>query len=125
MVVLNGYKEEIEVLREPEMILLFSKIIESLGQYLVDYIPTILSCIFGATLNLISADFKSYPDHRVNLFIFLKTVVETGFQALLNVPPEQLDIIINCMIWSMKHELTTIYEVGLESLIALLNVSAV
>ena len=88
----------------------------------MDYIPTILACIFGATLNLISADFKSYPDHRVNFFVFLKTVVETGFQALLSVPPEQLDIIINCMIWSMKHELTTIYEVGLESLIALLNV---
>ena len=122
--ILKTYREELEVLREPELILLFSKVIEVFGPVVAEYVPNILDCIFGATLNMISADFKSYPDHRVNFFIFLKTVVENCFQALLNVPPEQLDIIINCMIWSMKHELSLIYMVGLDSLLALINVAS-
>lgn len=119
---LKDYRQEPEVLREPELILLFSKVIDVFENVVANDIPSILECIFGATLDLISKDFSSYPDHRVNFFIFLKTVVEKCFQALLNIPQEQLETVINCMIWSIKHELGSIYEVGLESLHALIQV---
>lgn len=119
--ILKGYGQEPEQLREAETLLLFSKVIEVFGPLITEYIPNILECIFGSTLSLISNDFSSYPDHRVNFFIFLKAVVETCFMALLSVPKEQLETVINCMIWSIKHELTSIYEVGLESLLALIS----
>lgn len=121
---LKDYKQEPEVLREPELILLFSKVIDVFENVVAGDIPSILECIFGSTLDLISKDFSSYPDHRVNFFIFLKTVVEKCFQALLNIPQEQLETVINCMIWSIKHDLASIYEVGLESLYALIQVSS-
>lgn len=120
--ILKAYGQEPEQLREPETLLLFSKVIEVFGPLIAEYIPNILECIFGSTLSLISNDFSSYPDHRVNFFIFLKSVVETCFMALLSVPKEQLETVINCMIWSIKHELSSIYEVGLESLLALISV---
>jgi exportin-1 len=120
--ILKAYEHEPEQLREAEMILLFSKVIEVFGPIIATDVPTVLQCIFGATLSLITKDFSSYPDHRVNFFIFLKTVVEKCFQALLSIPKEQLEIVINCMIWSIRHELTSIYEVGLESLYALIQV---
>lgn len=121
--ILKNYVNEPEQLREAEMLLLFSKVIEVFGPLIAEYVPNILECIFGSTLSLISSDFSSYPDHRVNFFVFLKTVVETCFQALLSVPKEQLETVINCMIWSIKHELSNIYEVGLESLLALITVA--
>ena len=120
--ILKMYKEEPKQLREPELIILFAKVLQVFGTLIADGIPAILECIFGGTLEMISTDFNSFPDHRVNFFVFLKVVVDTCFQALLNIPKEQLEIIINCMIWSIKHELTNIYEVGLESLLALVNV---
>jgi hypothetical protein len=56
------------------------------AQFIVEFIPNIFECVFGATLGMISGDFKSFPDHRVNFFVFLKTVVSKTFEALLNVP---------------------------------------
>jgi len=122
--ILKAYKEEPKQLREPELILLFSKVLQVLGSVLGDYVPSILDCIFGGTLEMISTDFSSFPDHRVNFFVFLKKAVEQCFEALLNIPKDQLEIVINCMIWSIKHELTSIYEVGLESVLALIQVNS-
>ena len=118
------YKDDPVMLREPELLLLFGRIIETFGDFIAEVIPNILSSLFDSTLGMISSDFKSFPDHRVNFFIFLKSVVDTCFQALLNIPKEQLETIINCVIWSIKHELSSIYEVGLDSLLSLINVDS-
>ena len=119
--VLKNYKVSPPVLRDAEVILLFAKGLHSLGAVVNELIPNILDCIFGGTLELISVDFASNPDHRHNFFVFLKSTVEKCFEALLSIPAEQLETIINCMVWSIRHQLISDYEVGLESLLALLS----
>jgi len=121
---LSAYKDEPEVLREPDMLLLFAKIIQEFGQLIAPLVPRILDLMFTSTLGMISADFQSFPDHRFNFFIFLKNVIESCFQELLGVSQEQLTLVIDCVIWSVKHELGNYYELGLEALLALINVVA-
>lgn len=120
---LSSYKDEPEVLREPEMLLLFAKIIQEFGQLVAPVVPKILDLMFTSTLGMISADFQSFPDHRFNFFIFLKNVIESCFQELLGILQEQLTTVIDCVIWSIKHELGNYYELGLEALLALINVA--
>lgn len=119
--ILKNYKVSPAVLRDAEVILLFAKALQSLGGAVNELIPNILDCIFGGTLELISVDFASNPDHRHNFFVFLKSTVDKCFESLLSIPPEQLETIINCMVWSIRHQLISDYEVGLESLLALLS----
>lgn len=120
---LSAYKDEPEALREPDMLLLFAKVIQEFGQLISQFIPNILDLTFTSTLGMISSNFQSYPDHRFNFFVFLKNVIENCFQQLLSIPKEQLTTVIDCVIWSIKHELGNFYEVGLESLLALINVA--
>jgi len=66
-------------------------------------------------------DFNSYPDHRVNFFDFLKSVINNSFTALFNIPAEQFKTVIDCVVWAFKHDLPAICELGLETLIITLR----
>jgi exportin-1 len=51
-----------------------------------DLVPVILKSLFDATIGLISEDFNSYPDHRVNFFEFLRSGVQFHLRALFSMP---------------------------------------
>jgi Importin beta-related nuclear transport receptor len=120
--VLQDYASSIPDAREAEVLSLFTAIVEKLTGDLTDTIPKILDLIFGATLQMITTDFNSYHDHRVNLFKFLNSIANHCFQALFNIPPEQFKTVIDCVLWAIKHELPAIFEVGLNALETILNV---
>lgn len=49
--------------------------IEKFHSPIEDLVPIILKSLFEATIGLISEDFNSYPDHRINFFEFLRSCV--------------------------------------------------
>lgn len=83
----------------------------------------LLAGLLGCTLPMISKDFESFPDHRLNFFKFLKAGVKNCFQYLISIDPPQFKLVINSFIWSIKHSLSTMSEVGLETIQNLLDVS--
>lgn len=82
----------------------------------------LLNGLFDSTLPMITKDFNSYPDHRINFFIFLKFAVKNCFQYLIKIKPVQFKILIDCLLWSIKHELSTIFVIGLKTIQILLEV---
>jgi len=46
-----------------------------MSEYIQPLIPETLQGIFMSTLNMITKDFSSFPDHRIGFFRFLKAVV--------------------------------------------------
>lgn len=53
--------------RDPECLSLFAAIINKLGQEMMDTIPKIFQAVFDCTLQMITKDFESYPEHRVQV----------------------------------------------------------
>ncbi len=69
-------------IRDPEVVLLFSTMVECLGNNVVSGVETILSKLGTCTLEMIGADYLSYPEHRLNYFLLLKNIVQYCFQSV-------------------------------------------
>lgn len=70
---------------------------------------------------MITRDFNSNPDHRINFFGFLKAVINHAFAVLFSCPPDQFQTMFNCVIWAMKHELPNIFDIGLDVILTILQ----
>jgi exportin-1 len=82
--ILLDYSNSAPDIREAEVLSLFSVVFERLTPEMLDLVPSIIKSIFDSTINMISTDFNSYPDHRQNFFEFIKTTVTHAFLALFN-----------------------------------------
>ena len=67
---------------DPEVVLLFSTMIECLKNNVVTGIEVILSKLGTCTLEMIGSDYLSYPEHRLNYFLLLKNIVQHCFQCM-------------------------------------------
>jgi len=114
--ILQDYCSNVPEAREPEVLTLFATIVEKLKGAVAHLVPKILEDVFAATLVMITTDFNSNIDHRVNLFKLILTITENCFQALFNIPAEQFKTVIDCIVWAIKHDLPSIFDSGLEAL---------
>ncbi|KAM3134830.1 hypothetical protein pb186bvf_012999 [Paramecium bursaria] len=118
---LEDYKQCIHEIKEPELLLTFTSMIEKLTTPIQELVPLILANIFQSTISLISQDFNSYPDHRINFFEFLKACVLHHFSALFTMPQEQFRLMIDCIIWAFKHQVPNLQELGLDLMFFILK----
>jgi hypothetical protein len=81
-----------------------------------DLVSTFLTSVFESTLLMITTDLNSFPEIRVNFFSLLKSIVKYNSQQLYNMPEDKFHIIMNCIMWSIKHELNTFNDLGLDLL---------
>lgn len=72
--------------------------------------------IFTSSLPLITSDFNSFPEIRANFFGFLKSLVKFNFGPLFSLQEEFFNTILDCIIWSFRHELSTYSDLGLDLL---------
>ena len=78
--------------------------------------------IFSSSLPLITTDFNSFPQIRTNFFAFLKSLIKFNFNLLFYLQPTTyFDTILDCVVWSFRHELNTYSDLGLELLEEILN----
>ena len=76
------------------------------------------------TLSMIQNDYSSFPEHRIGFFELLKSLIVNDFKAIFKIQDEMFNKnVINAILWSFKHSQHNIAEIGLETLIKLLNVS--
>jgi hypothetical protein len=102
---------------------LFSVIIAKLNVFVAKHIPDILQYILKSTLSLITHDFNSYIDIRVNFFGFLQAVINNCFEVLMaSSTQEQFSTVVKCIIFTFEHEKQEISEVGLDVLEVTLSV---
>lgn len=89
-----------------------------------DFLAKLIELIFTSSLPLITSDFNSFPEIRANFFAFLKALVKFNFGPLFELQENYMNTILDCIIWSFRHELSTYSDLGLELLEeVLLNVN--
>lgn len=69
--------------READVLQLFALVLEKVNLNLEELVPKILELIFSSTLTMITRDFQSYPDHRLNFFTFLRAVISYAFECII------------------------------------------
>jgi len=119
--ILGDYKRNIAGARDPEVLVLFTTVIEKLKSNVVDEVPRIMEAVFECTLEMITKNFEDYPEHRIRFFEFLKAINEHCFPALFNIPPEHQKLVVHAVIWAMKHKERNIADTGLDILHELLQ----
>lgn len=119
--VLQDYHASPPAARDPKVLTLFATAIAVLRDLLAPEIPRILNATFEKTLEMITTNMQDYPEHRIAFFKFLHEANHHCFYALFSIPSHLQKLIIDSIVWAIKHTERNISETGLEILLALLQ----
>ena len=121
LMALENYSNEQAEIREAEVLEFLATSIEVLKADIVEVISELIPHILNAVLPMITKDFSSYPEHRTGFFSLVRSLVKNCFEVFFKIPADLFKTIIDCVIWAIKHELGSIYEIGLETMNAILE----
>jgi len=79
--ILGDYQRNIAGARDPEVLMLFTTVVEKLKSHVVDDVPRIMESTFECTLQMITVNFEDYPEHRIRFYQFLR--VSISFKKML------------------------------------------
>jgi len=74
-----------------------------------------------STLDMITANFEDHPDHRINFFRLLEAINRHAFPAMLRLNAQQFQLVMDSIIWAMKHLERNIADTGLQILYDLIH----
>jgi exportin-1 len=104
------------------MLLLFSALLEKIKNYNPDVVTTIWKYLCFPTIELIKNDFQSFPEHRMNFFILLKSLISNSFESLFRAQNLSFNKeVIDTITFAINHNTPSMSETGLETLIILLQ----
>eukprot|EP00316_Scyphosphaera_apsteinii_P022949 CAMPEP_0119314430 /NCGR_PEP_ID=MMETSP1333-20130426/32697_1 /TAXON_ID=418940 /ORGANISM="Scyphosphaera apsteinii, Strain RCC1455" /LENGTH=1099 /DNA_ID=CAMNT_0007319535 /DNA_START=148 /DNA_END=3447 /DNA_ORIENTATION=+ len=122
--VLGDYVRSIPLSRDPEVLSLFTSLINKLQSQMTQEVPRVFEAVFKCTLDMITQNFEDFPEHRSNLFNLLRAINHHCFPALLTAQ-SNFTLIIESIKWAFKHTERNVAETGLHTLLELLqNVQA-
>ncbi|KAM3173818.1 Exportin-1 [Hymenolepis weldensis] len=119
--VATDYQQSLPISREPEVLTTMATIVNRLNENVLRSLPRILDAVFQCTLEMINKDLEDFPDHRTNFFILLQSVNTNCFQALLSLTTEKFKLILDSVIWAIKHTMRQVSETGLNILHTMLS----
>ena len=70
--ILGDYQRNIAGARDPEVLALFTTVVEKLKSHVLDDVPRIMEAIFECTLQMITTNFEDYPEHRIRFYEFIR-----------------------------------------------------
>lgn len=126
--VLGDYFSSVPDAREPAVLSLFSSIVKYMkGDLSNAAITVIFKSLFKVTLDMIKNNFEDYPDARINFFVLLRVINKFNFSALFALDGNpvaaeaEFRIIINAIVWALKHTERNVAETGLQILLEMLR----
>lgn len=118
---LGDYLRGVPSARESVVLSLFATIINKLGSNILDIVPRVFEATFQCTLEMITANFEDFPDHRLHFFNLLRAINSKCFRAFFMVSPDQFKLVIDSIVWAFKHIERNIADTGLNILYELLG----
>ncbi|THD21640.1 Exportin-1 [Fasciola hepatica] len=114
--VADDYQRNVPAARESEVLALMTNLVNRLEEHILPSLPRILDAVFQSTLEMIDKDLEEYPEHRTNFFSLLEAVNSHCFSALLALPTDKFKLILDSVIWAIKHTMRQVSETGLNIL---------
>jgi exportin-1 len=119
--VLEDYARSHASVRQADVLSVMTEIVNKLKGEVGEDAPRILEAVFQPTLEMITANFEDYPEHRINFFRLLEAINTHCFPALFRIKPEQQGLVVEAIVWAFKHTARDIGETGLSILLKLLQ----
>jgi len=119
--ILGDYSRNVPDARDSEVLSLFATIVNKLQASMLDEIPGLFEAVFECTLQMITKNFEDYPDHRLKFFNLLLAITNHCFQALLQLTPQQTKLVMDSIIWAIRHTERNVAETGLNLLLQMLT----
>eukprot|EP00455_Lapot_gusevi_P017975 TRINITY_DN1972_c0_g1_i12.p1 TRINITY_DN1972_c0_g1~~TRINITY_DN1972_c0_g1_i12.p1 ORF type:complete len:629 (+),score=223.65 TRINITY_DN1972_c0_g1_i12:149-1888(+) len=119
--VLGDYSRNHPNARDAEVLSLFAAIITKLGGNITEAVPRIFEAVFQCTLDMITQNFEDFPDHRIGFFKLIEAINSKAFRAFFLISEEQFKLVIDSIVWAMKHLERNVAETGLNILYELLK----
>ncbi|CAJ0566524.1 unnamed protein product, partial [Mesorhabditis spiculigera] len=114
--VLFDYQKNVASAREPKVLSLLSIIVYQLHDLVSQHVARILGAVFECTLDMINKDLEVFPEHRTNFFALLLSITQECFSVFLEMPQDQLQYVIDAVVWGFQHSMRNVAEIGLDIL---------
>lgn len=119
--VLEDYKNTVPSARDAEVLHLFTSFINQFHDNMSSYIPQIFIHVFPTTLEMIDRNFEDYPEHRLGQFKQIQSINLYCFSTLLELSSDEFKLVVDFIIWAIKHLEKNIQELGQNMVIELIN----
>ncbi|OAF70610.1 hypothetical protein A3Q56_01637 [Intoshia linei] len=114
--ILNDYRSNDAAVREYQVLTVVKAIIYAVGDRIKPFLFDILNVIYPTTINMISSDFKSYPDHRKQFFVMIKEIVTNSFDSLSALDNSQMQSLLESIIMGMTQEMRSVSDISVDLL---------
>ena len=108
--------------RDAETLALYAAVVSKLrSTAAAEVVPRCFDAVFGPTLEMITANFEDFPEHRLQFFALLRSVAGAAFGALFSLGAAQLKLLVDAVVWAFRHTERNVAETGLNLLLDLLQ----
>ena len=80
-----------------------------------------IGATLGCTLEMITKNMVDYPEHRIQFYLLLTSIITHTFQAFFQIPPASQKHVIDAIVWGFKHRERNIAQTGLDLLFTFLE----
>ncbi|CAG9460409.1 unnamed protein product [Pedinophyceae sp. YPF-701] len=119
--VLGDYAGSVPDARDSEVLSLYAVLIDRFDGQAEQIAPTVLRYVFESTLSMITADFSQYPEHRLKFFELLQSITMRCFNVLRTMTPQQQKLVMDSIVWAIRHTERNVAEKGLSLLLDMLR----
>jgi exportin-1 len=111
--ILGDYYGSLPDAKNPMVLSVVGAAINKLKGALSDDVAKILESVVDCTLPMITKNFHDFPEHRLHYFKLLHAIIIHCFPGLFAIPPQGFRLVVNSMLWAVKHTEHSISETGL------------
>ena len=119
--VLGDFQTSIPQARDAEVLATMAKVVETMKVEITPAAPKIFTHIFEPTLQMITQDFETFPEHRVAFYNLLKGLLEHCFAAFVDMAPAQWKKVVHAIFWGFRHPIRSVAETSLKILLNMLK----
>lgn len=119
--ILGDYGRCVPEARDAEVLTVTTAMVNKFDHLMNDAVLPLLGAVFEPTLEMINKDFTEYPEHRISFFRLISAIAQHCFGSLLRLPATQLRLIVDSILWAIKHSHRDIADLGLHTLLVILQ----
>jgi exportin-1 len=117
---LGDYSRNVPDARDAEVLSAFAAMINRLQGQMEVEVPRIFEAVFECTLGMITRNMEDYPEHRLQFFSLLRAITNHCPRTLFSMSPSQLKLVIDSVVWAIRHTERNVADTGLNLLLEML-----
>lgn len=121
--VLSDFADAVPGARDAEVLVCLTVIVDKLGNASMDpgIAPRIMEAVFDPVLGMITENMDDHPEVRLGFYKLLEAINQHAFGAMFDAPEERQKLIVDAVVWGVKHTKREVADVSLSMLDRLID----